>query len=117
MKRSRTALFLLVALGLASAAHAASWQYFRIGNKEDIQTRPTGGTAMMGGGDDLDEAFRWLCRRPTAATSWCCGRRGDDDYNSYINGLCKLNSVATLILPDRRRRKIRLWRRSSEKQK
>ncbi len=101
MKRSRTALFLLVALGLASAAHAASWQYFRIGNKEDIQTRPTGGTAMMGGGDDLDEAFRWLCTKANGGDFLVLRARGDDDYNSYINGLCKLNSVATLILPDR----------------
>ena len=27
--------------------------------------------------------------------------RGDDDYNSYVKGLCKANSVATLIIPDR----------------
>lgn len=26
---------------------------------------------------------------------------GGDDYNSYVNGLCQLNSVATLIIPDR----------------
>ncbi len=25
---------------------------------------------------------------------------GDDDYNSYVNGICKLNSVATLVIPD-----------------
>jgi cyanophycinase len=26
--------------------------------------------------------------------------RGDDDYNSYVNGMCRLNSMATLIIPD-----------------
>jgi cyanophycinase-like exopeptidase len=26
---------------------------------------------------------------------------GDDGYNSYVNGLCKVNSVATLIIPTR----------------
>ncbi|MFZ1918144.1 MAG: cyanophycinase [Terriglobales bacterium] len=101
MKTLHAALFLLLALGVASAAHAASWQYFRIGNKEDVQTRPVGGTAMMGGGDDLDEAFRWLCAKGNGGDFLVLRARGDDDYNSYVNGLCKLNSVATLILPDR----------------
>jgi len=37
---------------------------------------------------------------------WCCGLLGNDDYNPYIAGLedgalCKLNSVVTLILPNR----------------
>jgi cyanophycinase len=27
--------------------------------------------------------------------------RGDDGYNPYVSGLCKVNSVATLIIPDR----------------
>jgi len=34
-----------------------------LGNKEDVQTKPVFGVAMMGGGSDLDEAFRWLCNR------------------------------------------------------
>ncbi|MGB9234750.1 MAG: cyanophycinase [Terriglobales bacterium] len=93
---------LLLSLGLAtSVVHAASWQYFRLGNKEDIQTKPIGGTAMMGGGDDLDEAFRWLCQKGNGGDFLVLRARGDDDYNAYVNKLCKLNSVATLILPDR----------------
>lgn len=93
-------LLLLFALS-AGAAHAASWQYFRLGNKNDIQNRPAGGTAMMGGGKDLDEAFRWLCHKANGGDFLVLRASGDDDYNSYINGLCKLNSVATLIIPDR----------------
>jgi cyanophycinase len=27
---------------------------------------------------------------------------GGDDYNSYVNGLCKTNSVATLVIPNRK---------------
>ena len=96
------ALVVLLALWLtATAAHAASWQYFRLGNKDDIQTKPVAGTAMMGGGDDLDEAFRWLCEKGRGGDFLVLRATGDDDYNSYVNGLCKLNSVATLILPDR----------------
>lgn len=56
---------------------------------------------MMGGGSDLDEAFRWLCKKADGGDFLVLRARGDDDYNPYINGLCKLNSVATLIIPDR----------------
>jgi cyanophycinase len=93
---------LLLVLGLAATlAHAASYQYFRVGNKEDLQTKATAGTAMMGGGSDLDEAFRWLCNKGNGGDFLILRATGDDDYNPYVNGLCKMNSVATLIIPDR----------------
>jgi cyanophycinase len=89
-------------IGLAAtSANAGSFQYFRLGNKEDVQARPRGGTAMMGGGTDLDEAFRWLCEKGNGGDFLVLRASGDDDYNDYVNKLCKLNSVATLILPDR----------------
>ena len=50
---------------------------------------------MMGGGADLDEAFRWLCPKANGGDFLILRARGDDDYNSYVNGLCPLNSVAT----------------------
>ena len=104
MTTSRLSLLLLPLLvfGLASSsAPAASWQYFRLGNANDIETHPVGGIAMMGGGSDLDEAFRWLCEKGRGGDFLVLRARGDDEYNAYVNGLCKLNSVATLILPDR----------------
>src|ERR1700675_1032477 len=94
-------IVVLLIVELAAAAHANSFQYFRLGNKEDVRIRPRGGTAMMGGGDDLDEAFRWLCEKGNGGDFLVLRASGDDDYNDYVNKLCKLNSVATLILPDR----------------
>jgi cyanophycinase len=93
-------LFMTVWLA-SSLAHAASYQYFRTGNKDDIQTKPAAGTAMMGGGSDLDDAFRWLCQKGKGGDFLILRASGDDAYNPYVNGLCKLNSVATLVLPDR----------------
>lgn len=55
----------------------------------------------MGGSDDLDGAFRWLCRKTNGGDFLILRARGDDDYNAYVNGLCKLNSVATLIISSR----------------
>jgi cyanophycinase len=101
MNAFRRLFSVLTLLLAASFAHAASYQYFRIGNKNDIQTQPAAGTAMMGGGSDLDEAFRWLCRKGNGGDFLILRASGDDAYNSYVNGLCKLNSVATLVIPDR----------------
>jgi len=84
-----------------AAKRAENYKYFRIGNKADAQTKPQAGTAMMGGGTDIDEAFRWLCEKGSGGDFLIVRARGDDDYNSYVNGLCKANSVATLIIPDR----------------
>jgi cyanophycinase len=80
---------------------AASYQYMRLGNKSDVQTTPIAGTAMMGGGKDLDVAFKWLCDKANGGDFLILRAYGDDAYNSYVNGLCKANSVATLIIPDR----------------
>ena len=90
---------ILTSLGWASLA--TSYKYVRIGQKEDAQTKPVAGIAMMGGGTDLDEAFRWLCGKSDGGDFLILRAHGNDDYNSYVNGLCKLNSVATLIIPDR----------------
>ena len=83
--------------------HAAehSYQYFRAGNPNDVQAKTQAGFALMGGGDDLDEAFKWMCERAGGGDFVVLRASGDDDYNPYIQGLCKLNSVATLILKSR----------------
>ncbi len=86
---------------VARFVSAESYKYFRLGNREDVATTPAAGIAMMGGGSDLDEAFRWLCNKEDGGDFLIIRARGDDDYNSYVNELCKANSVATLIIPDR----------------
>jgi cyanophycinase len=94
---------LIITLLLATTAHAASYRYIRIGNPADIQTKPTPGTAVMmaGGGSDLDEAFRWLCQKANGGDFLILRATGSDDYNPWVAKLCHLNSVATLIIPNR----------------
>jgi cyanophycinase len=77
------------------------YQYFRAGSPDDVQTKTLAGFALMGGGDDLDEAFKWMCQRAGGGDFIVLRASGDADYNPYIQGLCKLNSVATLILKSR----------------
>jgi cyanophycinase len=87
-------------LTCTTAWAAPSFQYMRIGNQKDIEVAPSAGSALMGGGKDLDVAFRWLCGKANGGDFLILRARGDDDYNSYVNGLCKANSVATLVIPD-----------------
>lgn len=72
-----------------------------MGSQADATAPATAGFALMGGGSDLDEAFRFLCNKAPGGDFLILRARGDDDYNSYVNGLCRLNSVATLVIPDR----------------
>jgi cyanophycinase-like exopeptidase len=93
-------VFLLTAIHWSSAAQISSYQYIRLGSKVDSTVTPSAGTAMMGGGKDLDDAFRWLCKKGNGGDFLILRALGDDEYNSYVKGICKLNSVATLIIPD-----------------
>lgn len=102
MTCSRWVWLLLPLLFLDSLSYAAAYKYFRTGQKGDVQATPTPGTAMMGGGDDLEEAFRWLCQKGNGGDFLILRARGDAAYNPYVNGLCKLNSVATLVIPSRK---------------
>ncbi len=92
---------LAVALG-ACCAFGADFRYIRAGNDADLLgVAPKAGFALMGGGEDLDEAFRWLCDRAGGGDFLVLRATGDDEYNSYVKGLCRLNSVATLVIPSR----------------
>jgi cyanophycinase len=95
----RAVLVLLTFLGTFSQAQ--SFTYIRTGQKSDSTAKPSFGIAMMGGGRDLDEAFRWLCQKANGGDFLILRALGDDAYNAYVNGLCKTNSVATLVIPDR----------------
>jgi len=90
-----------VALILPLAAADHPYQYFRSGNPNDVQTKTQAGFALMGGGGDLDEAFKWMCDRAGGGDFVVLRASGDEDYNPYIQGLCKLNSAGTLILTSR----------------
>jgi cyanophycinase len=101
----------IIALALALSCHApassaqiptaTAYKYIRIGNAADAVATPHPGYALMGGGTDLDEAFKWLCDRAGGGDFLVLRATGTDAYNPYVQGLCKLNSVATLIIPSR----------------
>jgi cyanophycinase len=92
---------LLAASGLLAPAQSPAYRYIRAGERADIKAQSRPGFALMGGGTDLDEAFKFLCDRAGGGDFLVLRATGDDEYNFYLRGLCRLNSVATLIIPDR----------------
>jgi cyanophycinase len=102
MKLVRLLLFGLMFCGIAAVSDASDFKYIRQGNRQDVQTRAEAGVAMMGGGSDLDEAFRWLCGKANGGDFLILRAHGGADYNPYVAGLCKANSVATLIIRSRK---------------
>jgi cyanophycinase len=80
---------------------AAAFRYFRTGNSANASATSHPGFALMGGGADLDEAFHWLCDHAGGGDLLVLRATGDDSYNGYIQNLCKLNSVATIVIPNR----------------
>jgi cyanophycinase len=86
----------------AGKAAGPGFQYWRQGNPQDLPTKTQAGFALIGGGDDLDDAFSWLCERSGGGDFLVLRARGTDAYNPYVHTLCHENSVATLLIPDRR---------------
>jgi cyanophycinase len=102
MKLASLVLLSLIFCDCASAIGRSEYKYKRLGSDLDAQTQTDPGIAMMGGGSDLDEAFRWLCGKGHGGDFLILRAHGKDDYNKYVNKLCQMNSVATLIVSNRK---------------
>ena len=99
--RSLGPTILLLVSTLPVLAQSPAYRYLRSGESANVSVRPQPGFALMGGGTDIDEAFQFLCERAAGGDFLILRATGDDAYNPYVRGLCRLNSVATLIIPDR----------------
>ena len=77
--------------------------YHRYGNPQDAGALPgTGGIALEGGGTDVDQAFQWMISRMGGTGDFLVLRSYDSPgYNSYIYDFGGVNSVSTLVIPNR----------------
>ena len=101
LQRVPFGVFLVLTLAFFSFAKEPQYKYFRTGNTADVQTKTQAGFVLLGGGTDVDRAFQWMCERSGGGDFLILRATGDDDYNPYLQGLCHINSVATLVLPNR----------------
>lgn len=73
-----------------------------VGDTTDVQTTTQGGLVIMGGGSDVDAAFRWMVERSGGGDVVIIRATGTDAYNPYVNKLGKVNSVETLKIDSRK---------------
>jgi cyanophycinase len=107
-------LALVLALGLPLQARPASerrptvsragpgWRWWCRGNPADVTPSPRPGLLLAGGGEDQDEAFRWLDEHASGGDVVVLRASGSDAYDEYIDGLGRVDSVETLLIADPR---------------
>jgi cyanophycinase len=87
---------------LNSTKAPATITSYLTGSAADVSTTTTGGTVLMGGSTDVDEAFRWMIQKSGGGDFVVIRASGADGYNPYIySDLGGVNSVETLILDSR----------------
>ena len=100
-------VFLLIAsmVGQASSVSAASskpsYEYYVVGNSEDVTSSTTAGQLLMGGGTDVDAAFQWMIGKAGGGDFVVIRASGTDAYNPYIYDFGGVDSVETIITKNR----------------
>lgn len=71
------------------------------GDPADVTTTTRGGVALIGGGGNVDAAFKWMIERSGGGDVVVIRASGDYLYNDDIAKLGKVNSVETLLIDSR----------------
>ena len=74
------------------------YNYYYVGNQADVSTATFPGYVLMGGGSDVDEAFRWMIQRSGGGDFVVIRASGTEAYNPYIASLGHVDSVETLVV-------------------
>jgi len=92
--------FLCLTLGENLNVTGDGWAYFCYGNcLNDKQTKTTGGTVLMGGGSDVDDAYRWMIKNSGGGDLLVLRANYlSDAYNEYIYELGTVNTVSTIVM-------------------
>ncbi|MBC9932657.1 cyanophycinase [Chitinophaga qingshengii] len=72
-----------------------------IGDTADVQTPVKGGVALVGGGGNVDGAFRWMIERSGGGDVVVLTASNNAGYNVDIDSLGAVNSVETLNITSR----------------
>jgi len=88
-------LLLAVAAFAQPAAHP--YEYFLTGSAADVRPKNAPGFVLMGGGKDVDAAFRWLVRKAGGGDVVVLRASGADGYNQYIYRM-GVDSVESLVV-------------------
>ncbi|MFD2563649.1 cyanophycinase [Aquimarina rubra] len=72
-----------------------------VGDVNDVSTNTSGGTLLMGGSTDVDEAMLWMLQKSDGGDIVVLRSTGTDAYNQYLFDLFTVNSVETLLIDSR----------------
>ncbi|WP_295769352.1 cyanophycinase [uncultured Mucilaginibacter sp.] len=72
-----------------------------VGDSANVNKSVSGGLVLMGGGRDVDAAFKWMIDRSGGGDVVIIRTTGTDAYNPYVNRLGTVNSVETLKIDSR----------------
>jgi cyanophycinase len=78
-----------------------NYDYFVVGNPADVSPPTRAGLALVGGGTDVDDVYRWMAGRGGGGDFVVLRAVGDDAYNPYIFKLGGMDSVETLVIKNR----------------
>ncbi len=103
--RSLPAIFLFVISLCAPgwAQSAKQYEHYVVGDPTNV-VRPQPAQpslVLMGGGPDVDDAFRWMIQKSGGGNFVVIRAKGTDAYNPYIYAFGGVTSVETLIIPSR----------------
>jgi cyanophycinase-like exopeptidase len=72
-----------------------------VGDSANVEKTVSAGMVLMGGGRDVDAAFKWMINRSGGGDVVIIRSSGTDAYNSYVDALGSVNSVETLKIDSR----------------
>jgi cyanophycinase len=100
---SALSLTLAALLSPCLAQAAKPYDYAVVGNPANVvlpaPAKPT--LVLMGGGPDVDAAFKWMIQKSGGGNFVILRSRGTDAYNPYVYAMGGVTSVETLIIPSR----------------
>lgn len=84
---------------LTTIIQAQNFTTYHIGNEDDIVTTPLGGSCLMGGATENDNAIKWFLSRSGGGDVLVLRASGSDGYNEYFYSQLGIdvNAVETIV--------------------
>lgn len=80
------------------SASATKTTSYLVGDPLDVTTTTYGGICLMGGGKDVDAAFKWMIKNSGGGDFVVIRFDGSTGYNSYVYKMGGVNSVETVLI-------------------
>lgn len=89
--------------GTTPTEKGKGWEYYLTGTPATVAPTPPGTktTVLMGGGPDVDAAFKWMIAKAGGGDFVVIRAAGADGYNHYLYDMGGLSSVQTFVIKTR----------------